>query len=430
MWARSSLLCGFLACVLVVCLAGQALAELLSVYFPDGVPGYDKQNGVTVETRLHPELMPLGVREESFVFLPQLDVGTGYSGNAQPGSRRRGSWEVLTAPSLTVASDWARDAIGAAFSVHDTRYLDAPVQNRTDTAASLGGRIDIGGDTLTLAAAHISQHEDRSQLDAIASDRPIAFQIDDLRASYLRTAGRWSIEPALQVTNFTYDGTTVGGQPAAQSYRDRIMVQGAMTLRYEFAPLRNLVVVVRALGQDYMRTPFGQPSPDSVGYQMLAGIDYDDNSVWRWRLLAGGEVRHFASASYPQQNALIAEAGVGWAPSGMTTVNATISRETEDAAQEGVSGLIYSAARITIDHEYLRDLLFKASVGLQRAEFFQGGRQTGTDAAIGLTWVINRSARLSFTYDQTDLHGSHTAAQALGTGYSRGLGLITLRLGL
>jgi hypothetical protein len=430
MWARSTLLCGFLACVFVVCVAGRALAELLSVFFPAGVPGYDTQNGVTVETRLHPELMPLGVREGALLFLPQLDLGTGYSSNAQPGPHRRGSWEVVTAPSLSIGSDWSQGAIGAAFSVQDTRYLGAPAQDRTDVTASVGGRIDLGGDTLTLAAAHVSQHEDRSQLDSIASDRPIAFQLDDVRASYMMTVDRWSIEPALQATNWTYGDTTVLGQPASQSYRDRIVVQGGVTLRYQWAPLRSFVFVLRAIGQEYSRTPSGQPSLDSTGYQMLAGFDYDDNAVWRWRMLAGGEVRRFASSAYPQQNALIAEAGVGWAPTGMTTVNATISRETKDAAQEGVSGLIYSAARITIDHEYLRNLLFKASIGLQTADYFHGGHQTGTDAGVGVTWVINRSARLSFTYDQIDLRGSHSAANAPGTGYSRSLGLITLRLGL
>src|SRR5258708_23405973 len=105
MWARSTLLCGFLACVFVVCVAGRALAELLSVFFPAGVPGYDTQNGVTVETRLHPELMPLGVREGALLFLPQLDLGTGYSRNAQPAPHRRGRWEVVTAPSLSIGSD-------------------------------------------------------------------------------------------------------------------------------------------------------------------------------------------------------------------------------------------------------------------------------------------------------------------------------------
>ena len=76
--------------------------------------------------------------------------------------------------------------------------------------------------------------------------------------------------------------------------------------------------------------------------------------MWRWRLLVGAERRRFVSPLYGQQNTLIAEAGVGWSPSGMTTISATVSRETEDAEQEGVSGLVYSVARSTIDHEYLR----------------------------------------------------------------------------
>jgi hypothetical protein len=208
------------------------------------------------------------------------------------------------------------------------------------------------------------------------------------------------------------------------------VTQAAVTLRYELAPLRNLLFVVRAISQDHTNTPFGQANPNSTSYQMLAGLDYDDNTVWRWRLLVGGEARRFANPSYSSQNTVVAEAGVGWSPSGMTNVSATISRETEDAAQEGVSGLVYSTARLTIDHEYLRNLLFNASVALQEADFFQGGHQSGTSAGIGVTWVLNRSARLSFTYDQTDLHGSSVMTTAAATGFSRGEGLITLHLGL
>jgi hypothetical protein len=430
MWARTTLLWGFLAAALTVCLAGRAVAALMTALFPDGVPGYDTDDGVTVETRLHPEQMPLGVRQGAFRFTPWLDQGFGYTSNALPGPYRRGSWQIVTAPSLTVASDWSRDAFGAAVSVQDTRLLSLPSQDRTDGTASVGGRIDIGDAKLTIAAAHIAAHEDRSQLDTIASDRPIAFQLDDVRASLAMTQGRWSIVPSVQATNWTYSGTTLLGLPASQAYRDHVVAQGGVTMSYQFAPLRSVVLVVRAIGQGYSRTPGGQPSPDSNSYQVLAGVDYDDNSVWRWRGLVGGEVRSFASPLYPRQNTLIAEAGVGWSPTGMTSVSATISRDTEDAEQEGVSGLVFSSARLTIDHEYFRNLLFKASIGLQRADFFQGGHQIGTTAELGVTWVVNRNARLSFTYLQTDLRGSSIPTQALVSGYSQGVGLVTLRLGL
>lgn len=430
MWARSFLLWGFLVLVGAVCLAGRAVAELMTALFPDGVPGYDMGDGVTVETRLHPEQMPLGVREGAFEFMPRLDQAVGYSSNAFPGPHRRGSWEVVTNPVLGVGTNWSRDAFGAMFSVQDTRYLALPGQDRIDATVSAGGRIDIGDDKLTIAAAHVVQHEDRGQVGTIASDRPIAFQLDDVRASYAIDDGRWSIVSNLQATRWSYAGTTIQGIPTSQSYRDRVVVQGGATLRYEFAPLRSVVFVVRALGQDYTHTPAGQISANSSSFQMLAGIDYDENSVWRWRLLVGGEARRFASPRYPSQTTLVAEAGVGWSPSGMTTINATVSRETQDAAQEGVSGLVYSSARLTIDHEYLRDLLFRASIGLQKADFFQGGHQIGTTAGLGATWVMNRNARLSFTYDQTDLHGSTGQTEALVSGFSRGVGLVTLRVGL
>ncbi len=220
------------------------------------------------------------------------------------------------------------------------------------------------------------------------------------------------------------------GVPASQSYRDRLVLQGDLTLRYELAPLRNLLFVVRALDQNYLHIPTGQPSTDSQSYQFLAGFDYDDNAVWRWRVLVGGETRQFNAAVYQPRNTLIAEAEVSWFPSGLTTVRATVSRDTEDAAQEGVAGLTYSAARLTIDHEYMRNLLVKGSVGFQQADYFQGGRQTGFTAGVGLTWLMNRSMQMSLTYDRSDLRGGQTSTQDLATGYSRNLTLLTLHLGL
>ncbi len=426
MRTRSLLTRTFLTALALAASRG-ASAQMLSSFFQEGVPGYDTQDGVTVQSRLHPDQMPLGLRAGTFQVWPGLSEGFGYNSNVLAGSPAHGSWQIVTAPSLAIASDWSRDAFGAAASVQSTQYLSLPTQDRTDAALSAGGRIDIDRDQLTLAVAHLSGHEDRGQIDSLPSDQPIAFQLDDVRASYAWTDGRWSLIPAADVSNWTYDSTTIMGVPASQSYRDRLVAQGSATLRYEWAPLRNLLFVVRALTQDYTRTPAGQPTPNSTAYQALAGFDYDDNAVWRWRLLIGGESRQFASSLYPQQNTVIAEAGVTWVPTGDTSVGAILSRETGDAAQEGVSGLTYTAARLTVDRECLRNLLFKASIGLQRAAFFQGGSQVAGTVGIGLVWVMNRSTRVSFTYDQTRLQASQ--GQPVEN-YSGGIGLITLRIGL
>ena len=80
-----------------------------------------------------------------------------------PGRIARGSWQIVTAPMLSLGTDWSRDAIGAMFSIEDTRVLALPAQSRTDGTASVGVRLDNGEDHLTLAAAHIARHEDRSR---------------------------------------------------------------------------------------------------------------------------------------------------------------------------------------------------------------------------------------------------------------------------
>ena len=47
-----------------------------------------------------------------------------------------------------------------------------------------------------------------------------------------------------------------------------------------------------------------------------------------------------------------------------------------------------------------------------------------------MTWSLSRHTRLSLTYDQSTLSGGQNSAQTLSTGFSRGLSLITLHLGL
>src|ERR1700748_2869795 len=78
-------------------------AELLSDYFPAGVPGYGTAPGVTVSSRERPNFDPAGLREGSFVLHPQIEEGIGYDSNVfGSGPRSSGSWLVGTHPSLLI----------------------------------------------------------------------------------------------------------------------------------------------------------------------------------------------------------------------------------------------------------------------------------------------------------------------------------------
>src|ERR1700722_1998207 len=92
---------------------GGVHAELLSSYFPAGMPGYGTAPGVTVASRERPDFDPLGTRIGDFTIRPQIEEGLGYDDNVfGSGGNRLGSWILGTHPSLLVNSDWSRDSIG------------------------------------------------------------------------------------------------------------------------------------------------------------------------------------------------------------------------------------------------------------------------------------------------------------------------------
>ncbi len=405
-------------------LGGRAAADMLSALLPAGVPGYGTAPGVTVASRLRPKTRPAGLRAGSFVLHPVLQEAFGFD-SAPFGATGQGSWVLNTRPSLGIASDWSRDAFGAYVAIDNRRYLSAPTQDRTNVTLSLGGTRDIGRDRLTLSAAHLLQHQDRTQIGALDTDQPVAFRLTDMRASFAATDGAWTLTPDMRITAWRFGNATLLGAPLNQNYRDRTVIEGGATLDNQLAPRRDLLLVLRGLGQHYLHAQPGQPARDSAGFQALIGFANDDGGVWRYRLLVGVESRRFSAAAYSAHTEPIGEAAVTWNPSGVTTLTATLTRSMEDAAQEGVSGFTYTAAKLTVDHEWRRNLLLHVSAGVQRADFLQGGGyQTGVTMGAGITWLVNRRVHILASYGLSAQHGGSAGD------YTRQSGLLTLRLGL
>jgi hypothetical protein len=420
---------GVIGCVAVY---SGVRAELLPMYFPAGIPGYGTAPGVTVASRARPDFDPPGVRADSFLLYPQLEEGLGYDDNVfGSSSGRRGSWLVGTHPSLLVRSDWSRNSLGGYLGIDDLRYPDQPRQGYTNWTASLGGALSVGRDQLTVAVTHLGLHQARTEIDALPSDAPVAYRVDDLRAGYTIALDRFSVTPGMAFSAYRYDATTIHGLPASQAYRDRNVVQGGITTRYELSPQRNLLLVTNVLGTHYLAPQPGVAAPDSTGYQVLVGLDDDADAVWRYRVLLGWEVRTFRASQYRTHQAPIAEVALIWSPSGMTTVTATLARSIEDAAQEGNAGYTYTRARLTVDHEYRRNVLLNGFVAVQHADFLQGGGQSGGfSLGGGVTWLVNRNVRLSATYDFTDQRQSSSPTLQTTGNYTRSIGLLTVRVGM
>ena len=403
-----------------------ASAQTQPLLVLDSIAGLAADPGVTVLSRLHPDYNPPGIRAGSFLIRPRLEESFGYDSNVTGARGGPGGWIISTAPSVSIGSNWERNSLGATVAAVDLRYSDQPAQSRTDWTAGVNGGVTIGRHELTLAFDHLSLHEDRTQLGAVASDRPLPYQVEDLRSAYAFDVGRLVLEPRLDARLYRFGDATIGGATTAQGFRDRNQVQASLTARYQVADLRSIVALIRATGTNYTQPAPGQPSQDAIAYEALAGVDRGGEGAWRYRLLAGVGVRDFASPSYKNQVSPIAEADVIWTPTGMTTVSAMLSRTVQDPTVEGTAASTYTSARLAVDHEYLRNVILQSYAGYQRGEFDQPSETDDLySAGAGMTWLLNRNLRLSLTYDYTDKRSS-----APSNSYVRGVGLLRVRFAL
>jgi len=192
--------------------------------------------------------------------------------------------------------------------------------------------MEVGRDQLVLGGAHLDLFQTARALNGLAIDRPGRYRVNNARASYTWRSGRLSVAPGLSLSDTTYDDVFVGGRRVVQRYRDRLATEGNVTTRWQLAPLRDLVLDLRAVDFSHAQREPGQPSRDATAFAVLAGIDYATDAVWRVRALAGVQHRIFADPTLRPVTGPMAEASAIWSPSGLTTVTATLSRRTEDAA--------------------------------------------------------------------------------------------------
>lgn len=434
------------ACVLggwLACLGQGARAQLLDQLINPGISGVGIEPGVTVTSRVRPDYDYGGVRVGSVLVRAELSEAAGYNDNVTATNPGRGSSFLQTRGNLQAATDLSRYSVAARLTVDDIRYFDQPKQSATNWTASVGGTYDIGRDTVSLDYSHVNINQTPRDLDTPALDQAIAYRVDAVRAGYRISLNRLSLRPELVVSRYDFDDGTVAGLPFPQKFRNRTVVAPGITVGYELAPRRSLVFVARNLIANYSNRTAGAPQRDFNNTAVLAGLDYDGGGPWRYRVLAGYEVRTFSSAAIKTIQAPIVEGTVIYTPTGLTTLTGTVARRIQDSSDETTVGFTETGVRLSLDHEYLRNVLLRAQGGVF---FNQSNRsQTGQTlytAGASATWLLNRTMRLGASYDFTTRQSSDTAAtnriaptsaaEALrfGSGFSESRYLLQLSFGL
>jgi hypothetical protein len=414
-----------------------AYAQFVPNYFPAGVPGFEQELGVTVVQRVRPLYEEPGVRLGSFVIHSALDETVGYNSNVFGYAGAPGSAMISTAPSLSINSDWSRNALGASISADDYRYPGAASQNTTIWNAAVGGAYTIGRSNLDVAYSHASLSESATDIGAPPSATPIPYTIDEFRTGTTIDLGRIQISPNFDYSLYRYGSAAVIGQPSNQGFRNSDIARGGAAFRYVLSDQRSLLVVVQAIDSDFVNPLPNTPSLSSTSELVMGGLDYQYNGLWRYQLLAGMEVRSFAASGFATRTAPIAKATAIWTPTGLTTVTGTVLRTLDDPVEEGTSGFTYSSAELRVDHEYRRNILLNAEIGARLVNYLQSNAsETQPYVSVGATWLMNEHMHLTGQYTFTNQSTSgavvntSTNTPLFSSNYNQNLVLLTLHLAL
>ena len=410
--------------VVALCLSPvPSAAQMLDNYIPTNLSGYDVDPGVTVTSRLRPQYASPGIRLGDVIVRPQITESIGY--DAVPVSGQRGGSTIVgTDASVRAETQWSRHQLGMGVSVQDIRYLDLPRQSYTNWIIGIGGSYDIGRDTLSAQYTHFSLNQLPTGIDNTGLLQPQPYTTDAAKISYKTQLGPWTFIPSLLVaaTRFA-DVTNPDGSIRTGAVLDRNVETASLETLYSFAPQRSAVLVVRGTTAQYLG---GQPRRNYNDISVLGGLDYSTSGSFRYRALAGYQVRTYENRAFQNNSSPIVEASVIWTPTGLTTVTGTAIYRIEDANEDTFIGYRYTQARVVVDHEYLRNVLLQGLASVQSAEYFQSGaRQTVYSAGASVTWLLNRNVGLTGSYGYSSSQDSSQAQS-----YSRNIMLLQLRLAL
>lgn len=400
-------------------LARPVQAQLFNQFIPAEVYGTDEQPDVTVASRIHTGYDNGGIRAGNFIIRPQLTEAVGYETNVLGQPNPTGSTIVNTSGVVTARSDGSRGSVLAIVNVNNSEYLALPTQSYTSYSAQLGGTYVLGRDTASLTVAHDNEVQTSRDLDVPQFIAPLAVVVDRVRAGYRAVLNRLSLTPDIEVAHYTFDSGQAGGVIYDQSYRNRVVASPGITAAYEFATRRSVVLVLRDTVAAYSHGSVTNPKRDYSDAVVLGGVDYDLNGILRTRLLVGYERRTFTSSAYPTLQAPIAELTLIYNPTGLTTVTGTLARRIQDSADETTAGVTSLSGQLRVDHELRRNVILGGTGAITRLDYAAVGNssassQTLYTGGVAATYLINRYASASATYDLTIRSGGTNAVNLNG----------------
>lgn len=373
----------FIAPAGLVFVAHSAAAFELDSLLPAGIPGFGAAPGVTVFSRLHPDYAAFAIHAGNLDLAPEISLGPGY--DSAPNGIATGS-AILNLNANILAAD---DALGfGAYAAGNTQIVTgAPMQNSSGYTFAAGERAQLPLDVLTFSAAQLRLQETGFALNTVSLVKPVAVTASEFVVGDAHGLGMVTVTPEFAVSRAVF------GALPGQNHTDY-----DETLNIADAPGGPVTAIARlhANESQYATNQFNANT-----YEALAGVEDTAPALWDVRLLGGIATRQPVTAK--RVTAPVLEAAVDWMPTELDSMSLAVAREIDDPEQESADGYTLDEGRITLAHEYLRNLIISGSAAAQNAAYFQSKRaETIISADAALTWRANRALAITADYSFND----------------------------
>ena len=372
---------------------------------------------------------PVGVRADSFVLRPSIDVTTGYNSNPERVTGAGGAPFAIAAPELQVSSDWERHSLTADIAGSYTEYGDhlVPSLNVPYFNSKIDGRVDVSRDTQIIAEGRYLLTTDNPgspNLQAGLAQLPIDTDVGGT-LGVIQTFNRLSVSLKGTADRAVYDNSLLtDGEFVSNADRNFNQYAGIMRIGYELDPgLKPFVELEgdqRIHDQQFDRSGLQR---DSVGESGKVGAAVNLFGSLTGEMAVGYVERTYQDPTLPNVSGVIADGSLLWQATPLTSAKLTATSQVYETIVAGASGELSRDVSLQIDHAFQYWLVGTLKGGYGNDNYVGVFTDNRYFVSVGLAYKLTREMQI-----RTELRQDWLTTTEPGFSYTATTALIGLRL--
>ena len=231
-------------------------------------------------------------------------------------------------------------------------------------------------------------------------------QSDQLMASLTaqKSFGKAFVGGSLETRKTLYGPLDTAAGKFSQQYRDSFVNTATLRGGYWFAPSAYVFAEGGGNMRDYTGSAYA-----SKGYRAVAGLGTDRLSLFRGEIFGGIQQQFYEHHVVKTATSPVFGGKIFWYPTRALTVRLAVDQTFSDSSTPTPSNpggypQRVTAAQLSINYQFARDLYLAARVGYDRAAYLGVDRRdTAWRAGASLSYDMYRSLGIVLDYDYTQL---------------------------